>query len=125
MPLPAQLAGQVAGRAGGPPQPGHRIPAGLRVHQPIQRLRQPRAGLGQASTTPGDGRPGCTASYRSQPRESAISASWPLMAAAGRDMEAEPVLGATVLAAWITSGTAPPGMEALSPDRFGPLPDTC
>jgi hypothetical protein len=28
-----------------------------------------------------------------------------------------------VLAAWITSGTAPPGTQALSPARFGPLPD--
>jgi glycine/D-amino acid oxidase-like deaminating enzyme len=27
------------------------------------------------------------------------------------------------LAAWITSGTPPPGLAALSPDRFGPLPD--
>jgi len=27
------------------------------------------------------------------------------------------------LAAWITDGTAPPGMQMLSPDRFGPLAD--
>ena len=27
------------------------------------------------------------------------------------------------LAAWITSGTPPPGLVALSPGRFGPLPD--
>jgi glycine/D-amino acid oxidase-like deaminating enzyme len=27
------------------------------------------------------------------------------------------------LATWITSGTPPPGMTALSPGRFGPLPD--
>ena len=27
------------------------------------------------------------------------------------------------LAAWITTGAAPPGMTALSPGRFGPLPD--
>ncbi|MGH3126064.1 MAG: NAD(P)/FAD-dependent oxidoreductase, partial [Streptosporangiaceae bacterium] len=27
------------------------------------------------------------------------------------------------LAAWITSGAPPPGMTALSPGRFGPLPD--
>jgi glycine/D-amino acid oxidase-like deaminating enzyme len=27
------------------------------------------------------------------------------------------------LAAWITGGTPPPGLAALSPDRFGPLPD--
>ena len=27
------------------------------------------------------------------------------------------------LAAWITSGTPPPGMSALAPGRFGPLPD--
>jgi glycine/D-amino acid oxidase-like deaminating enzyme len=27
------------------------------------------------------------------------------------------------LAAWITSGTPPPGLMALSPGRFGPLPD--
>ena len=27
------------------------------------------------------------------------------------------------LAAWITSGTPPPGLSALSPGRFGPLPD--
>jgi glycine/D-amino acid oxidase-like deaminating enzyme len=27
------------------------------------------------------------------------------------------------LAAWITSGTPPPGLAALSPGRFGPLPD--
>jgi glycine/D-amino acid oxidase-like deaminating enzyme len=27
------------------------------------------------------------------------------------------------LAAWITSGTPPPGLTALSPGRFGPLPD--
>ena len=27
------------------------------------------------------------------------------------------------LATWITSGAPPPGMTALSPGRFGPLPD--
>jgi hypothetical protein len=27
------------------------------------------------------------------------------------------------LASWITAGTPPPGMTALSPARFGPLPD--
>ena len=27
------------------------------------------------------------------------------------------------LAAWITGGTPPPGMSALAPGRFGPLPD--
>jgi glycine/D-amino acid oxidase-like deaminating enzyme len=27
------------------------------------------------------------------------------------------------LAAWITTGTPPPGLTALAPDRFGPLPD--
>jgi glycine/D-amino acid oxidase-like deaminating enzyme len=27
------------------------------------------------------------------------------------------------LAAWITGGEAPPGLAALAPDRFGPLPD--
>ena len=27
------------------------------------------------------------------------------------------------LATWITSGTPPPGLAALSPGRFGPLPD--
>jgi glycine/D-amino acid oxidase-like deaminating enzyme len=27
------------------------------------------------------------------------------------------------LATWITSGTPPPGLAALAPDRFGPLPD--
>ena len=27
------------------------------------------------------------------------------------------------LAAWITTGTAPPGLAGLSPERFGPLPD--
>ena len=47
MPLPAQLTSEIAGRAGGPPQPGHRIPARLGLHQRIQRPGQARVSLGQ------------------------------------------------------------------------------
>ena len=40
----------------------------------------------------------------------------------GSGFSSSPAIG-EALATWITTGTAPPGAEALSPARFGPLPD--
>ena len=40
----------------------------------------------------------------------------------GSGFSSSPALG-EVLAAWITTGSPPPGFEALSPARFGPLPE--
>jgi len=40
----------------------------------------------------------------------------------GSGFSSSPALG-EALAAWITTGSPPPGFEALSPARFGPLPE--
>jgi glycine/D-amino acid oxidase-like deaminating enzyme len=47
---------------------------------------------------------------------------WVVSGCNGSGFSSSPAIG-EALAAWITSGTAPPGMQALSPGRFGPLPD--
>jgi 4-methylaminobutanoate oxidase (formaldehyde-forming) len=47
---------------------------------------------------------------------------WVASGCNGSGFSSSPALG-EALASWITSGTAPPGMAALSPARFGPLPD--
>jgi glycine/D-amino acid oxidase-like deaminating enzyme len=45
---------------------------------------------------------------------------WVASGCNGSGFSSSPALG-EALADWITSGAAPPGMEALSPDRFDPL----
>ncbi len=47
---------------------------------------------------------------------------WVVSGCNGSGFSSSPALG-EALAAWITSGTVPPGMEALSPGRVGPLPE--
>ena len=47
---------------------------------------------------------------------------WVASGCNGSGFSSSPAIG-EALAAWITSGAAPPGVEALSPGRFGPLPD--
>jgi glycine/D-amino acid oxidase-like deaminating enzyme len=47
---------------------------------------------------------------------------WVASGCNGSGFSSSPALG-EALASWITSGTAPPGMAALAPARFGPLPD--
>jgi glycine/D-amino acid oxidase-like deaminating enzyme len=47
---------------------------------------------------------------------------WVASGCNGSGFSSSPALG-EALAEWITSGTAPPGMEALAPGRFGPLSD--
>ncbi|MEP7026484.1 MAG: FAD-dependent oxidoreductase, partial [Actinomycetota bacterium] len=45
---------------------------------------------------------------------------WVASGCNGSGFSSSPALG-EALAAWITSGTAPPGMTALAPGRFGPM----
>jgi 4-methylaminobutanoate oxidase (formaldehyde-forming) len=47
---------------------------------------------------------------------------WVASGCNGSGFSSSPALG-EALATWITTGTPPPGMEALSPARFGPLSD--
>jgi glycine/D-amino acid oxidase-like deaminating enzyme len=47
---------------------------------------------------------------------------WVASGCNGSGFSSSPALGES-LAAWITGGTTPPGMAALSPGRFSPLPD--
>jgi glycine/D-amino acid oxidase-like deaminating enzyme len=47
---------------------------------------------------------------------------WVASGCNGSGFSSSPALG-EALAAWITSGVAPPGMMALAPDRFGPASD--
>jgi glycine/D-amino acid oxidase-like deaminating enzyme len=47
---------------------------------------------------------------------------WVASGCNGSGFSSSPALG-EALAAWITTGTPPPGMAALSPERFGPMPD--
>jgi glycine/D-amino acid oxidase-like deaminating enzyme len=47
---------------------------------------------------------------------------WVASGCNGSGFSSSPAIG-EALAAWITSGDAPGGVEALSPGRFGPLPD--
>ncbi|HEY6276327.1 MAG TPA: FAD-binding oxidoreductase, partial [Streptosporangiaceae bacterium] len=47
---------------------------------------------------------------------------WVASGCNGSGFSSSPAIG-EALAAWITSGAAPPGVEALSPGRFGPLPE--
>jgi glycine/D-amino acid oxidase-like deaminating enzyme len=47
---------------------------------------------------------------------------WVASGCNGSGFSSSPAIG-EALAAWIINGTAPPGVEALSPGRFGPLPD--
>jgi glycine/D-amino acid oxidase-like deaminating enzyme len=47
---------------------------------------------------------------------------WVASGCNGSGFSSSPALG-EALATWITTGTAPPGLTALSPGRFGPLPD--
>ena len=47
---------------------------------------------------------------------------WVASGCNGSGFSSSPAIG-EVLAGWITSGAAPGGVEALSPGRFGPLPD--
>jgi glycine/D-amino acid oxidase-like deaminating enzyme len=47
---------------------------------------------------------------------------WVASGCNGSGFSSSPALG-EALATWITTGTPPPGAEALSPARFGPLPD--
>jgi glycine/D-amino acid oxidase-like deaminating enzyme len=47
---------------------------------------------------------------------------WVASGCNGSGFSSSPALG-EALATWITTGTPPPGMEALSPARFGTLPD--
>jgi glycine/D-amino acid oxidase-like deaminating enzyme len=47
---------------------------------------------------------------------------WAASGCNGSGFSSSPALG-EALATWITTGTAPPGAEALSPARLGPLPD--
>jgi hypothetical protein len=58
--LPGQLVGEGAGGLGRPPQPGHRVAAGLGLDQRVQRVEQAGVGLGQrlATATGAAGAPG-------------------------------------------------------------------
>jgi glycine/D-amino acid oxidase-like deaminating enzyme len=47
---------------------------------------------------------------------------WVASGCNGSGFSSSPALG-EALATWITTGAAPPGMTALAPGRFGPLPD--
>ena len=47
---------------------------------------------------------------------------WVASGCNGSGFSSSPAIG-EALAAWITSGEAPAGMETLAPGRFGPLPD--
>jgi hypothetical protein len=47
---------------------------------------------------------------------------WVASGCNGSGFSSSPAIG-EALAAWITTGTAPPGVAGLSPGRFGPLPD--
>jgi glycine/D-amino acid oxidase-like deaminating enzyme len=47
---------------------------------------------------------------------------WVASGCNGSGFSSSPALG-EALAAWITTGAAPPGLTALAPGRFGPLPD--
>jgi len=47
---------------------------------------------------------------------------WVASGCNGSGFSSSPAIG-EALAAWITSGEAPAGMEALAPGRFGALPD--
>jgi glycine/D-amino acid oxidase-like deaminating enzyme len=47
---------------------------------------------------------------------------WVASGCNGSGFSSSPAIG-EALAAWITTGTAPPGVAGLSPERFGPLPD--
>jgi glycine/D-amino acid oxidase-like deaminating enzyme len=47
---------------------------------------------------------------------------WVASGCNGSGFSSSPAIG-EALAAWITSGTAPVGMAALSPGRFGPIPE--
>jgi glycine/D-amino acid oxidase-like deaminating enzyme len=47
---------------------------------------------------------------------------WVASGCNGSGFSSSPALG-EALATWITTGAAPPGLTALSPGRFGPLPD--
>src|SRR5262252_4962814 len=47
---------------------------------------------------------------------------WVASGCNGSGFSSSPALG-EALAAWITTGAAPPGMTALAPGRFGLLPD--
>jgi len=51
-----------------------------------------------------------------------IEGLWVASGCNGSGFSSSPAIG-EALAAWITSGTPPPGMDALAPGRFGPLPD--
>ncbi len=51
-----------------------------------------------------------------------VAGLWVASGCNGSGFSSSPAIGET-LAAWITTGTPPPGTEALSPARFGPLPD--
>jgi glycine/D-amino acid oxidase-like deaminating enzyme len=47
---------------------------------------------------------------------------WVTSGCNGSGFSSSPAIG-EALATWITTGTPPPGVDALSPGRFGPLPD--
>src|SRR4029077_5707569 len=47
---------------------------------------------------------------------------WVASGCNGSGFSSSPALG-EALATWIPTGAAPPGLTALSPGRFGPLPD--
>jgi glycine/D-amino acid oxidase-like deaminating enzyme len=47
---------------------------------------------------------------------------WVASGCNGSGFSSSPALG-EALAAWVTTGTPPPGVASLSPARFGPLPD--
>jgi len=51
-----------------------------------------------------------------------LAGLWAISGCNGSGFSSSPALG-EALAAWITTGTASAGMTALSPDRFGSLPD--
>lgn len=53
---------------------------------------------------------------------SGVPGFWVASGCNGSGFSSSPALG-EALAAWITSGVAPPGMTALAPDRFGPASD--
>ena len=52
VPLASQFPGQIAGRLGSPPQPGHRIAPGLRPGQRVQRIQQRWIGLRERHPPP-------------------------------------------------------------------------
>ena len=51
-----------------------------------------------------------------------LTGLWVVSGCNGSGFSSSPALG-EALATWITTGAAPPGLTALSPGRFGPLPD--